>query len=150
MTDNRPEKTILIIDDEPHNLRMMVEFLEGQGFRVLISQDGASGLQRAAYAQPDLILLDAILPDVDGFTLCQQLKANAETKEIPILFLTILTVPADRLKAIEVGAADYITKPVQWEDVLLRVNTQLHIRDLTRRLAHAEAQLAQVHIQAKG
>ncbi|MEZ4708384.1 MAG: response regulator [Caldilineaceae bacterium] len=142
--DKHPKTTILIIDDESHNLRMMVEFLEAQGFRILISQDGGSGRQRAAYAQPDLILLDAILPDIDGFALCQQLKAQAETQEIPILFLTILTVPEDRLKALEVGAADYITKPVQWEELLLRINTQLRMRALTQRLAEVEAQLAKL------
>lgn len=71
---------------------MMVEYLEAEGFRVLISQDGESGIKRATYAQPDLILLDAILPDVDGFALCQSLKADEKTAEIPVIFLTILTV----------------------------------------------------------
>lgn len=141
MISTPQQTTILLIDDEPQNLRMMVEFLEGEGYRVLISQDGKGGLHRAAYARPDLILLDAILPDIDGFTLCEQLKQNEITSQIPIIFLTILTIPEDRVRAIEAGASDYVTKPVQWEELLLRINIHMHLRNLTQRLHEAEGRL---------
>jgi DNA-binding response OmpR family regulator len=125
--------TILIIDDDLVNLKMLVDHLETQGFRILVSQDGESGLRRAKYAQPDLILLDVILPDIDGFELCQQLKADETTKGIPVLFMTVLTLPEDKVKAFAVGGVDYITKPVQWEEVLARVTTHLQIRELITR-----------------
>ncbi|MEM7129649.1 MAG: response regulator [Chloroflexota bacterium] len=139
------ETTILLIDDEPRNLRMMVKFLEGEGFEVLIARDGKSGYQRAIYARPDLILLDAILPDTNGFEICRQLKTNLETAQIPVLFLTVLTVPADWQRAISSGAADYITKPVQWEELLLRIRTQIRILHLERELAEVKAQLARMN-----
>jgi DNA-binding response OmpR family regulator len=139
-TDNQPQ-TILVIDDEPHNLRLMLEYLEIHHFRVLVSQDGASGLQRARYAQPDLILLDVILPDMDGFELCQQLKADPAIQAIPVIFMTVLTLPEDKVKAFTMGGVDYVTKPVQWEEVLARVTTHLQIRELTRRLQAAHATL---------
>ncbi len=132
-----PPQTILIVDDEPANLRMMVEHLEVHGFRVLVSQDGISGLRRARYARPDLILLDAILPDLNGFELCRQLKADASTSAIPVIFMTILTIPEDKVKAFAVGGVDYITKPVQWEEVLARVTTHLRICALTHKLQQA-------------
>ncbi len=137
----QPRQTILVIDDELNNLRLMLDYLETQAFQVLISQDGASGLNRARYAQPDLILLDVILPDMDGFALCQQLKADPATQAIPIIFLTILERPADKVKAFQSGGVDYVTKPVQWEELLARVNTHLRIADLVRQLQEANAHL---------
>ncbi|MEZ4706739.1 MAG: response regulator [Caldilineaceae bacterium] len=143
MTSIPQQATILLIDDEPQNLRMMVEFLEEEGYQILIAQDGEGGLRRAAYVRPDLILLDAILPDIDGFMLCEQLKKNEITSQIPIIFLTILTIPEDRVRAIEAGASDYVTKPVQWEELLLRINIHMHIRDLTRQLHEAKGRLSE-------
>ena len=137
----QPRQTILVIDDELNNLRLMLDYLETQAFQVLISQDGASGLNRARYAQPDLILLDVILPDMDGFALCQQLKADPATQAIPIIFLTVLERPADKVKAFQSGGVDYVTKPVQWEELLARVNTHLCITDLVRQLQEANANL---------
>ena len=102
--------TILLIDDEPQNLRVVVDYLTNHNFRVLVSQNGQSGLDRAQHAQPDLILLDVILPDLDGFDVCRQLKENPQTALIPVLFMTILTIPQDRVKAFEVGGVDYVTK----------------------------------------
>ncbi len=141
MLPTRPRQTILVIDDELDNLRLMMDYLEAQNFQVLVSQDGESGLHRARYAQPDLILLDVILPDMHGFTLCQQLKADPATQGIPVIFLTVLAQPADKVKAFQSGGVDYVIKPVQWEELLARVNVHLRIAELVRQLQAANASL---------
>ena len=134
-------QTILVIDDELNNLRLMLDYLENQSFQVLVSQDGESGLSRARYAQPDLILLDVILPDMSGFELCQQLKADAATQAIPVIFLTVLEQPEDKVKAFHSGGVDYVTKPVQWAELLARVKTHLQITELVRQLQEANSNL---------
>ncbi len=128
------EQTILIVDNNPTNLRVIGNFLEDHGLVVLIAQEGETGLKRAKFTQPDLILLDVMLPGIDGFEVCRRLKADAETRDIPVIFLTALTETEHMVKGFQAGAVDYITKPLQENEVLIRVNTHLQLRELTRQL----------------
>jgi PAS domain S-box-containing protein len=135
--------SILIVDDEPANLSVISALLENAHFRVLVARDGESGLQKAQYAQPDLILLDVKLPGISGFETCKQLKADESTKEIPVIFMTVLTDIKDKMKGFDVGGVDYIAKPVQPVEVLARVSTHLKIRSQNIQLQRQAAALAE-------
>jgi signal transduction histidine kinase len=126
--------TLLVVDDIPDNLKILLDFLTQAGFNVLIAQDGEEGIQAAEYAHPDLILLDVMMPGINGFEVCEQLKYQEETKEIPIIFMTALTDIVDKVKGFELGAADYITKPIQHEEVLARVTTHLNLCKLQQQM----------------
>jgi len=126
--------TILIVDDNPVNLRLAVDYLEARDFNVLVAQDGESGLQRAKYANPQIILLDVILPGTNGFEICRQLKSDAQTQNIPVIFMTALSDTEDKVKGFEVGAVDYVTKPIQQEELLARITTHLRVQALTQQL----------------
>jgi PAS domain S-box-containing protein len=134
--------TILIVDDNPANLSVLSDHLEERGFRILVAQSGAKALERARRVQPDLILLDALMPEMDGFEICRRLKADEATQAIPVIFMTVLTGAEEKVKAFELGAVDYMTKPLLPEEVLARVATHLRLRSLTRRLEQAHAELA--------
>jgi signal transduction histidine kinase len=108
----------------------------------MIARSGPSALQKAQYAPPDLILLDVLMPDMDGFETCQRLKADEHTKDIPVIFMTSLTSPEDKVKGFEMGAVDYVTKPLHQEEVLARITTHLRLRDLTQDLQEKNRQLA--------
>ena len=112
---------ILLVDDTPTNLGVLFELLKGRGFKVSVAEDGESALEQVNYARPDLILLDVLMPLMDGFTTCERLKAQPETREIPVIFMTALTDTVDKVKGFELGAVDYITKPFQQEEVLARI-----------------------------
>lgn len=130
--------TILIVDDTPANVSVLFDFLADNGYKVLVAQEGKRAIQKAEYAQPDLILLDVMMPGIDGFETCQLLKSKENTKNIPIIFMTALADTVDKVKGFKLGAADYITKPIQHEEVLARINTQLSFRHLQQQLqAHA-------------
>jgi diguanylate cyclase (GGDEF)-like protein len=135
--------TILIIDDNPTNLRVAVESLEASGFTVLVAQDGESGYKRAGYADPHLILLDILMPKLDGIETCLRLKADSKTQQIPVIFMTALNSTQDKVKGFEVGAVDYITKPIQQEELLARVTTHVKMQELTRQLQRKNQQLQQ-------
>lgn len=135
--------TILIVDDTPTNLNVLFEFLRNSGFRVLVAQGGKSALQKAAYAKPDLILLDILMPDLDGFETCRILKSQPETKDTPIIFMTALSETVDKVKGLRLGAVDYITKPFQQEEVLARIQLHLNLSQLTRQVQEQNAQLEQ-------
>ncbi len=128
--NNDAQSKILIIDDNPANLRALLLYLEQAGFDILIATSGERALQQLECLRPDLILLDVLMPDINGFETCRQLKANAVTKEIPVIFMTALTDTMNKIKGFEVGAIDYVTKPFQHEEVLARVHTHLTIRRL--------------------
>ncbi len=132
-------ETILIVDDTPANLGALVETLGAAGYRLMEAEDGEEALAQTAETRPDLILLDVMMPGLDGFETCRRLKAQPETRDIPVLFMTALTETADKVKAFAVGAVDYITKPIQHEEALARVSTHLTLRHLRRQL---EEQLA--------
>ncbi len=135
--------TILIVDDEPANLSVISALLESAHFRVLVARDGESGLQKAQYAQPDLILLDVKLPGISGFETCSRLKTDERTKEIPVIFMTVLTDIKDKIKGFDVGGVDYIAKPVQPVEVLARVSTHLKIRSQNIQLRRQATALAE-------
>lgn len=129
----QPE-TLLVVDDNTVNLEMLFGRLRHAGFKVLVAEDGQTAIQQARQAVPDLILLDVMMPGIDGFETCQQLKTIAETADIPVIFMTALSETVDKVKGFEAGGVDYITKPFQIEEVLARVRTHLTIRRLQRNL----------------
>jgi diguanylate cyclase (GGDEF)-like protein len=132
---------IMIVDDNPTNMAVMVDYLTHQDFEVMVAEDGESALELLKYNRPELILLDVMMPRMDGFETCLLLKAGAATRDIPVIFMTSLTDTADKVKGFEVGAVDYITKPIQHEELLARVNTHIALRNLQRRLEEKNAQL---------
>ena len=135
--------TILVVDDTPTNLEILFDFLTNYGFKILIAEDGESALQKAEYAAPDLILLDILMPGIDGFETCSRLKANEATRDMPVIFMTALSETADKVRGLQVGAVDYVTKPLQHEEVLARVQTHLRLRSLTKQLQAQNVQLQQ-------
>ena len=135
--------TILIVDDTPSNLGVVVALFESSGYRVSIAQDGEEGLQRAALLRPDLILLDVMMPGMDGFETCQQLKAREETRDIPVIFMTSLASVEHKVKGFQAGAVDYLTKPLQVEEVMARVGTHLNLSAAQRQLGKNRDELEQ-------
>jgi DNA-binding response OmpR family regulator len=126
--------TILVIDDQLLNVRVLTHLLTRNNFKVLIAQSGEEALQMIQQQPPDMILLDVLMPGIDGFETCQRLKADSTTQNIPIIFMTALTDVADKVRAFKLGAVDYITKPFQQEELLARVYTHLTIRRLQSHL----------------
>lgn len=135
--------TILIVDDTPANLAVVVDSLEGHGFRVIVAQDGEESLRRAELAQPDLILLDVMMPGLDGFEVCRRLKANATTRDIPVIFMTSLAEIEDKVGGFKAGAVDYVTKPLQIDEVIVRIDTHLRLRAMQKQLEAQNAELLQ-------
>lgn len=127
-------ETILIVDDTPANLGVLVETLGDAGYQLMVAEDGEEALAQTAQTQPDLILLDVMMPGLDGFETCRRFKARAETCDVPVLFMTALTDTGDKVKAFNAGAVDYITKPIEHEEALARVRTHLALRRLRREL----------------
>ncbi len=134
---------ILVIDDVPANLAVVSEHLVQSGFRIMVAGSGEAGLKIAQSTLPDLILLDVMLPGVDGYEVCRLLKADIKTRDIPVIFMTAMTETADKVKGFKVGGVDYITKPLQQEEVLVRVSTHLYLRELTLKLEEAKQDLEQ-------
>ncbi|MCC5846219.1 MAG: hybrid sensor histidine kinase/response regulator [Verrucomicrobia bacterium] len=126
---------ILIVDDHPTNIDVLFDYLSDLGYEVLVAEDGQSALERIHYARPDIILLDIMMPTMDGFDTCEQLKANPETRDIPVIYVTALGGISDKIRGFEAGAVDYITKPYQNQEVLARVRTHLTLRRLQAELA---------------
>ncbi|MBE9127351.1 MULTISPECIES: adenylate/guanylate cyclase domain-containing protein [unclassified Coleofasciculus] len=141
--ENLAEAVILIVDDTPTNLGMLCDFLADAGFEVLVATEGESAIAQAVYAQPNLILLDILMPGLDGFETCRQLKANPSTQDIPVIFMTALGETADKVKGFQVGAVDYVTKPIQPEEVLARITNHLTIQTLQKELQLQNLQLQQ-------
>ncbi|MGD1920552.1 MAG: response regulator [Pleurocapsa sp.] len=129
------DHNILIVDDNPTNLSVIVDFLEDAGLTVLVAQDGESSLRRAKYAKPGIILLDVLMPGIDGYETCRRLKSTPETQDIPVIFMTALSSTEDKLKGFELGAVDYITKPIQPAEILARVKLHLQFRYMTQTLS---------------
>jgi two-component system sensor histidine kinase/response regulator len=123
---------VLVVDDTPANLGLVVECLEGKSLRVAIARDGDEALRRAELVLPDLILLDVMMPGLDGFETCRQLKAMDKTRDIPVIFMTSLTQTDEKIKGFRAGAVDYVTKPLQMEEMAARVNTHLKLRALQK------------------
>ncbi|MBE9563487.1 MAG: response regulator, partial [Proteobacteria bacterium] len=139
------DNKILIIDDEPNNLNILRKCLCNANFKVFVAKDGEAALKRLNHIKPDLILLDVMMPGIDGFETCRQLKKNELTKEIPVIFVTAKAEAIDKVKGLEIGAVDYITKPFQVEEVIARVNKHLTINNLHKQLETQNTQL-QEHV----
>ncbi|WP_427156955.1 sensor histidine kinase [Aliinostoc sp. HNIBRCY26] len=133
---------VLIVDDTPSNLEVVSETLSDAGFDIAIATSGDRALQQIERRLPDLILLDVMMPGIDGFETCQRLKANERTCHIPIIFMTALSDGESKVKALELGAVDYIVKPFYEKEVLARVSTHLQLSQLTKNLATQVAQKA--------
>lgn len=134
---------ILIVDDNPENLRFLSSVLEKEGYQVRNALDAELALDTLKTNLPDLILLDVGLPDMDGFELCQRLKATKRYKEIPVIFLSARVESVDKVKGFQVGGIDYITKPFALQEVLARVKTHMTIRFIQKTLEVQNTQLEQ-------
>ncbi|MCC5636558.1 response regulator [Nostoc sp. CHAB 5844] len=139
---------ILLVDDTPDNLRLLAKILESQGFKVKKTVSGKMAIQAAQIEPPDLILLDINMPEISGYEVCQQLKLQEKTANVPIIFISALDQTTDKIKAFELGGADYITKPFQELEVLARVQNQLIIYE-QRQLLIAQNQHLQQEIQER-
>ncbi|MBF2072290.1 MAG: hybrid sensor histidine kinase/response regulator [Synechococcales cyanobacterium C42_A2020_086] len=125
---------ILVVDDNANNLSVISQALRSVGWQVRIAVDGEDALNKVAQNRPELILLDVQMPGLDGFEVCQRLKANAATANIPIIFMTALSDPSSKVEGLSLGAVDYITKPFEQEEVIARVKIHLQLRQLTQTL----------------
>jgi CheY-like chemotaxis protein len=132
MTTTLNSQSILIVDDNVNNLDVLSETLTREGFQVAVAIDGESAIEQVQYHKPELILLDVMMPGIDGFETCQRLKADSATSDIPIIFMTALSETNKKVKGFSLGAVDYITKPFQQEEILARVRVQLQVSNLSR------------------
>jgi signal transduction histidine kinase len=135
------QATILIVDDDPTNAEILSEYLRKSAFNTVLSRNGAHALKQCVQLQPDLILLDIMMPGIDGFETCIQLKQNEATKDIPVIFTTALADMMSKIRGFEVGGVDYITKPFHPDEVLARVNAHLTIRQQQQQLQDQADQL---------
>jgi two-component system, NtrC family, sensor kinase len=130
----QPSCTILVVDDNPTNIQVLFNVLHESGYEVAVAKSGESALDRLQSYLPDLILLDVMMPGMDGFETCRQIKNNEQTRDIPIIFMTALSDAVDKVKGLSLGAVDYITKPIQHEEVLARIRVHLQLRTLNKTL----------------
>ena len=141
MENTHHEQVVLIIDDEQTNLNVIIDTLASVGLTHITARNGEMGIKRAAYAKPDLILLDVMMPGIDGFETCRRLKADPATQEIPVLFITALQDVNSKVKGFEVGGVDYITKPIEQKEALARIKTHLALRHAQQELQISNDQL---------
>jgi signal transduction histidine kinase len=141
------ETRILLVDDNPTNLKVLSDALRDQGWTTLVATDGESAIEQVEYAPPSLILLDVMMPGIDGFETCRRLKADPKTAGLPIIFMTALSDTVDKVKGLELGAVDYITKPFQHEEVLARVRLHLSLFNVSRSLEKKVIEQAQTALE---
>ncbi|MDM8559835.1 response regulator [Candidatus Parabeggiatoa sp. HSG14] len=139
--NNSSKGDILVVDDTPANLRLLSRLLIHQGYKVRLATSGTLVFNAIQANKPDLVLLDIMMPEMDGYEVCQRLKANEKTRNIPIIFLSALDKVLDKVKAFSVGGVDYITKPFQAEEVIARIETHLTLRHLQKQLQEKNDQL---------
>ena len=132
---------ILVVDDTPANVKLLVDLLSVNGFDVIAASSGTEGLERAGTDAPDLVLLDVMMPDLDGFAVCERLKANEATRDVPVIFLTALNQTVEKIRAFSTGGVDYLTKPFEPRELLARVGTHLALRKAQRGLEEQNARL---------
>ncbi|NET56484.1 MAG: response regulator [Symploca sp. SIO2E6] len=144
MAQSTESRIILIVDDNPTNLEVLSESLSIAGFDVAVAVDGESALEQTEYNPPELILLDVMMPGIDGFETCRRLKENPLTQDIPVIFMTALTDTMQKIKGFSLGAVDYITKPFQKDEVLARVGVHLKLRNLSKTLEEKNVLLLQL------
>jgi len=141
MGPNRSHKNILIVDDTPENLTVLRQILHEQGYRVRPALSGEIALKTIQADRPDLILLDIVMPGMDGYEVCAELKADKTTRDIPVIFISALKEIEDKMRAFSKGGVDYISKPFQAEEILARVKTHLTLYSLVNRLEEKNIKL---------
>jgi diguanylate cyclase (GGDEF)-like protein len=141
MNQSPQKEPILIVDDTPNNLKVLSQALTDAGYTVAVAKSGETAIKQIEYKPPALILLDILMPGMDGFETCDCLKSNPATKDIPVIFMTALTDTVDKVRGLSLGAVDYITKPFQIEEVLARVKTHLELRRLNLTLSRQNSRL---------
>jgi two-component system, sensor histidine kinase and response regulator len=137
--------TILIVDDNKKNLQVLGNILSENNYRVAMAIDGAKALELTPKLLPDIILLDVMMPGIDGFEVCRQLKSKTETYDIPIIFLTAKVDLEDVVTGFTVGGVDYITKPFKKEELLVRINTQLSLLESRRKVEQQAKELKELN-----
>ena len=143
--DNATKASILVVDDTPDNLRLLAGILGQQGYEVRPMPNGQLALMAAQSALPDLILLDINMPELNGYEVCERLKADEKTRDIPVIFISARGEVDDKVTAFELGGVDYVTKPFQFEEVLARVRTHLALRDLQKQLECTNEELEELN-----
>jgi PAS domain S-box-containing protein len=137
----RKKDLILIVDDQPATLKVLLSFLQEQDFELRILQSGGQTLEMLRYIQPDVILLDVLMPDMDGFETCRRIKEYRELADVPIIFMTALHSVEDKIAGFAAGGVDYITKPFQQDEVLARISTHLSLKHTQEKLRHQKTML---------
>lgn len=132
------QKSILIVDDVPRNIQVLVNILREKDYKISVAPGGKKALEMVELFLPDLILLDIVMPQPDGFQVCKKLKASPRTKDIPIIFLSAKTETGDIVKGFELGAVDYVTKPFEKAELLARINTHLALRKAREEIIRLE------------
>jgi CheY-like chemotaxis protein len=146
---NMAKGNILIVDDNPNNLRILVGMLTERGYKVRPAPNGDLALKSVRSTLPDLILLDIKMPDMDGYEVCRRLKKDELAREVPVIFISALNETIDKVKAFGTGGVDYITKPFQIEEVMVRIATHMAMRNMQKRLADQNARLRREVIERK-
>ncbi len=137
-----PASTILVVDDQPINVQLLKRKLEREGIRVLTAYNGVEALAAVTQDRPDLILLDVMMPDMDGIEVCQRLQADEATRSIPVIFITARTSKEGKIEGLGVGAVDYITKPIDLDETFARVQTHLRYVAVNREMIELQRRLA--------
>lgn len=137
------QDTLLLVDDIPSNLKVLSTYLKNYNYRIRIARDGTDALEQVMRMPPDLILLDIMMPEMDGFETCRRLKANEKTRDIPVIFMSALNEEVDKIKGLGIGAVDYITKPFSQGEVLARIKTHLSLKKLQNQVKHQNVILEQ-------
>lgn len=138
---------LLIVDDTPQNLRLISDFLAEQGFELMLTRSGAQALEKLQLATPDLVLLDVRMPGMDGFEVCRRLKADPAVAGIPVIFMTALDDSAHKVEGFRLGAVDYVTKPIQRDELLARIRLHLQLHRLQRELTQKSDDLAAKNLE---
>jgi CheY-like chemotaxis protein len=136
-----PAPSILVVDDQPINVQLLKRKLEREGIRVVAAYNGMEALNAVSKDKPDLILLDVMMPDMDGIEVCQRLQASDDTRGIPVIFITARTGKESKIEGLGVGAVDYITKPIDLDETLARVQTQLRFVAINRQMLDLQKRL---------
>jgi len=145
MASNNEEAKILLVDDSVQNLRLLGNMLREKSYQIALAQNGKEGLQLAAKILPDLILLDIMMPELDGYEVCKQLKEDENTRHIPVIFLTAKTSNNDIVNGFQIGGVDYITKPFNKEELFMRIKTHLELKQAHDKISRQAESLRELN-----
>ena len=149
MKNDQPKANILLVDDTQPTLRLLTDMLTKQGYKVRGVLNGPTALKAARLSPPDLILLDIMMPEMDGYEVCAQLKTDERTQNIPVIFLSALDETLDKVKAFSIGGVDYVTKPFEAGEVLARIETHLALRNMQKQLEGMNTELSEANASLK-